>query len=430
MTGQKQGKSWHNSTLDLPEGYRLTELGPLPDEWRVVQLGEVVTLTMGQSPPSTTYNVNWQGLPFLQGKAEFGDIYPRPVKWCSKPIRIAKSDSVLISVRAPVGDVNIAQQDYCIGRGLASLSGKQDLDNMFMFYFLLNSKSRLEEEGTGSTFKSINKSTLSNFSIPLPPLPEQRAIAHALRAVQEGREATERVIAAARELKKSLMHHLFTYGPVPIDQADQVPLQETEIGPIPAHWRVVKLGEVITIHDKKRVPLSSTQRRKMRGPYPYCGANGILDYINEYLFDGEFVLLAEDGGYWGKLGPSAYIMRGKFWVNNHAHVIQAIRATTINEYLLNTFFYLDLDPYISGTTRGKLNQGVLKSISIPLPPLAEQQEIVRILHRVDEKIQAEERHKEALVALFKTLLHHLMTARVRVSRELLVRFEKKSEAMS
>ncbi|OQX53976.1 MAG: hypothetical protein B5M54_06120 [Candidatus Aminicenantes bacterium 4484_214] len=150
MTGQKQGKSWHNPTLDLPEGYRLTELGPLPDEWRVVQLGEVVTLTMGQSPPSTTYNVNWQGLPFLQGKAEFGDIYPRPVKWCSKPIRIAKSDSVLISVRAPVGDVNIAQQDYCIGRGLASLSGKQDLDNMFMFYFLLNSKSRLEEEGTGS----------------------------------------------------------------------------------------------------------------------------------------------------------------------------------------------------------------------------------------------------------------------------------------
>ena len=87
---------------DLPAGYRMTDLGPLPEEWRVVRLGEVAILTMGQSPPSTTYNTVAQGMPFLQGKAEFGEIYQDPIKWCSKPQRIAPKGSVLISVRAPV----------------------------------------------------------------------------------------------------------------------------------------------------------------------------------------------------------------------------------------------------------------------------------------------------------------------------------------
>ncbi|GIV04285.1 MAG: hypothetical protein KatS3mg015_3115 [Fimbriimonadales bacterium] len=102
---------------ELAEGFKMTELGPLPEEWEVVRLGDVAGLTMGQSPPSSTYNLHGSGLPFLQGKAEFGEMYPHPVKWCEAPVRIAKEGTVMISVRAPVGGTNLADRDYCIGRG-------------------------------------------------------------------------------------------------------------------------------------------------------------------------------------------------------------------------------------------------------------------------------------------------------------------------
>lgn len=173
-------------------------------------MGEVVNLTMGQSPPSSTYNTVGEGLPFLQGKAEFGEVYPVPVKWCSAPLRVAKRGSVLVSVRAPVGDVNLADQDFCIGRGLAAISGKQQLLNDFLFYYLCSSKSLLEEQGTGSTFKSINKSILTNFSIPLPPLSEQQEIARILRAVDEKIRAEERRKQALEALFKALLHDLMT----------------------------------------------------------------------------------------------------------------------------------------------------------------------------------------------------------------------------
>jgi type I restriction enzyme S subunit len=250
--------------------------------------------------------------------------------------------------------------------------------------------------------------------IPLPPLDEQRAIAHVLRTVQRAKEATEGVIAALKELKKSLMQHLFTYGPVPVTERERVPLQETELGPIPAHWRVVKLGEVVEIHDKLRIPLSEKQRQSRKGIYPYCGANGVLDYIDDYLFEGEFVLLAEDGGYWGKFESSAYIMKGRFWVNNHAHVLRAIEKYAINGFLLYMLNFMDISVFISGTTRGKLTQGVLKNLPIPLPPLDEQREIARMLQAVDAKIAAEQTRRAALEEVFKTLLHQLMTGKVRV----------------
>ena len=117
--------------------------------------------------------------------------------------------------------------------------------------------------------------------------------------------------------------------------------KETEIGKIPKDWEVKRLGEVVEIHDKERIPLSELQRREMKSNprYPYCGANGIIDYIDDYIFDGEFVLLAEDGGYWGPSESSAYIMRGKFWANNHVHVLKSIDGVINSVYLCNSLNY-------------------------------------------------------------------------------------------
>jgi len=299
------------------------------------------------------------------------------------------------------------------------------------FYFKkANLRKKLASKMEGTTGRQrLPKSVLKSIFIPLPPLPEQKAIAYALCSIQEAKEATEKVISSLKELKKSLMKHLFTYGPVPINQKSQVRLKDTEVGQIPEHWEVVKLEEIVNIYDKKRIPLNSSQRKRMKGIYPYCGANGILDYINNYVFDGEFVLLAEDGGYWGKFQKSAYIMKGKFWVNNHAHIMQAIKGKSINAFLANILNYTDLTPYISGTTRGKLNQGVMKNIKLPLPPIEEQEKIAEILKAVDEKIEAEEKRKDALESLFKSLLNNLMTAKIRLPEEFIKKFEEESNEL-
>ena len=163
--------------------------------------------------------------------------------------------------------------------------------------------------------------------------------------------------------------------------------KEMEIGTIPKEWEVVRLGEVAEIHDSKRIPLSETERSKRKGSYPYCGANGIIDYIDDYIFEGEFVLLAEDGGDYKRFGNSAYIMKGKFWVNNHAHILKAIEDKVTNLFLYYFFNFSDLNFYIVGSTRKKLNQEQMKKILVFLPPLPEQKKIAEILSTVDQAIE-------------------------------------------
>lgn len=100
---------------------------------------------------------------------------------------------------------------------------------------------------------------------------------------------------------------------------EETRFKETEIGLIPEDWEVVRLGDVVDVYDKKRIPLSENIRNTKKGIYPYCGANGIIDYIDEYIFDGEYILLAEDGGFFRKFENTAYIMNGKFWVCTAPH---------------------------------------------------------------------------------------------------------------
>ena len=176
---------------------------------------------------------------------------------------------------------------------------------------------------------------------------------------------------------------------------------------MPDGWTVERLGDVVSIHDNQRIPLSEPERQRRRGSYPYCGANGVLDYINNYLFDGEYVLLAEDGGYWGPFEQSAYQMRGQFWVNNHAHVLKGKPLVLDNEFLVNALNFLDLSPFISGTTRGKLNQGVMSEIPFPLPPFAEQRAIARVLNTMQKAKEARKRElaleRERKAALMECL---------------------------
>ena len=204
----------------------------IPKGWKWVKLGEIAEIKMGQSPESKYYNDKGIGLPFLQGNKTFGYKYPEIDIFCSNPIKIAKKGEVLISVRAPVGDINIANQDICIGRGLASINSLFN-QNEFLFYCLKYSKNDLLASETGTVFGSINKDTLNNFSILLPPLPEQKAIAEVLSSIDDKIDLLHRQNKTLEKIAMTLFKQWF--------------IEPTKDG-LPEGWEEVelsKLGQIV-----------------------------------------------------------------------------------------------------------------------------------------------------------------------------------------
>ncbi len=173
-------------------------------------LSEVADLTMGQSPPSSTYNSDGKGLPFFQGKAEFGSLYPIPVKWCSEPTKIAEAGDILMSVRAPVGPTNLADQKCCIGRGIAAIRCKSNKYNTnFLLLFLRSIENILAQTGVGSTFAAINRNDISKIKVPDIPLPEQRRIADLLTRAEAALTKRCEAIRLADEFLKAVFLEMF-----------------------------------------------------------------------------------------------------------------------------------------------------------------------------------------------------------------------------
>ncbi|KAA5409366.1 restriction endonuclease subunit S [Bacteroides cellulosilyticus] len=172
--------------------------------------------------------------------------------------------------------------------------------------------------------------------------------------------------------------------------------------------KTYKLGDVVNILDSKRVPLSSMQRQQRKGVYPYYGAQGIIDYIDDYIFDGEYLLIAEDGeNLKSQKQDIAQIAKGKYWVNNHAHIIESNGLCNIQYicYLLNR---IDLSGYITGSAQPKLNQDNLRKIEITLPPLKEQCRIAEFLNQFDNKIELNRRINDNLEQQTQAWLNELL----------------------
>lgn len=192
-----------------------TEIGPIPRSWEAVSLGRLcdrgaIEATMGQSPPSSTYNESGSGLPFFQGSADFGDLHPTPRIWCVSARKFASAGETLLSVRAPVGDLNVAVERCGIGRGLASISAGDDVDPWFLYFVLLYRRSALERLGTGSTFASVSRTAIDQLGIPFPTKAEQTEIASTLLAVEKRIETHRRKLSLLEQLFRTLLHDLMT----------------------------------------------------------------------------------------------------------------------------------------------------------------------------------------------------------------------------
>jgi type I restriction enzyme S subunit len=437
------GRSVAN-TEDLPDGFRMTELGPLPEEWRVVRLGEVVAEIVsgdwGQESPSRDSVKAYvlRGTDF-EGAVQ-NDLSGTPIRYLrasSIERRKVCPGDLLVELSGgskdqPTGRVLLIQESLikgakypiCFTNFVKKLKLHGWADSEYTAYWwqklYISGVTRTYEKRTTGIRNFKLADFLGNEKIALPPLPEQRAIAHVLRTVQRAKEATEGVIAALKELKKSLMQHLFTYGPVPVTERERVPLQETEIGPIPAHWQVVRLGEVATLSTKGVDPANAGAKRYIGLEHIEPGNIRLKHWGKADDVRSLKTAFQKGDVLYGKLRP--YLDKAVLaeWDGICSTDILVIRTQSsllpeFLAYLVHTSRFID---YAISTTTGvnhpRTSWKALQKFSIPLPPLDEQREIARMLQAVDAKIAAEERRRAALEDLFKTLLHALMSGRMRV----------------
>ncbi len=420
--------------LTFPPALKDTEIGLLPEDWQVLRLGDLADLRLGRTPARkearfwTNGSVPWVSIGDLNNRAVIGtrELISEEAFRTVFGGRLVPAGTLLLSFELTIGKVGVLAIGATHNEAIASVvPHASTADRDFLRYVLptLDYDSLLDPYVKGRT---LNRRKLLSLAIPLPPVEEQRAIARVLSTIQRAIEATDKVIAAARQLKRSLMRHLFTYGPVPVAEAENVPLKETEIGPLPADWQISRLGDLADLR-LGRTPARKETRFWANGSVPWVS----IGDLNNGAVTGTRELISEEAFrtvFGGRLVPAGTLLLsfkltiGKVGVlaidatHNEAIasvVPQASRADRrFLQYLLPTLDYDSLlDPYVKGRT---LNRRKLLSLPIPLPPVEEQQAISLALMSASGRIEAEEKRRAALKELFRTMLHLLMTGQLRV----------------
>lgn len=253
--------------------------------------------------------------------------------------------------------------DGYVSSHLATIQVNEEMVNgNFLFYFLqlIKAQDLIQDH----KYPSLNLSVISEIEIPLPPLPEQKRLValfdELFEKLEIAKENAKKNLENAKELFDSYLQDIFNNSS--------------------SGWEKKRLQNICENLDKKRIPI--TKKDRIEGEIPYYGASGIVDYVNEYIFDENILLVSEDGAnLLARTYPIAFSVSGKCWVNNHAHVLRFSEKITQEfvEYYLNSISLVD---YISGMAQPKLNQSSLNSIKIPLPTIVEQKRIINELHEL------------------------------------------------
>ena len=357
----------------------------MKEGWEVKRLGEVCEITMGQSPSSESYNDIGRGMPFFQGCSDFGKLYPHVTTYCDMPKKMADINDVLISVRAPIGTLNIANLHCCIGRGLASVREIKGLScYKYLYFFLLKSKEELQEKGTGATFKAIGKDTLLNFPILVPSIEEQSRIVEELDLLSNIIEKKRQQLSELDNLAQSIFYDMFG-DPVTNEKG----------------WEVKKLGEVCDVrdgtHDSPKYLEHSdyvliTSKNIVNGDIDYTSINYICeeDYNNinkrSFVEDGDIIMAMI-----GTIGKPIIVKRKgvNFCIKNVALIKFGKSVEVINtyiQYLLdNTSYKQYIDKQNKGGTQKFIALGAIRKLDIPLPPLNLQQLFAKKIEAIEKQ---------------------------------------------
>jgi type I restriction enzyme S subunit len=405
-------------------------------------LGDLATITMGQSPDSSTVNDTGGGLPFLQGCAEFGSRFPQPRFHCSPPLRVAKSGSILISVRAPVGTTNRADQDYCIGRGLGAVLAKPGVaDDVFLLHAIEANLEFLHRRSQGSTFLAIGSKELSSLPVPALEFAVQRRIAEILSTLDEAIAQTEALIAKHQQIKAGLMHDLFTRG-VTTDghlrpTREQAPdlYKESQLGWIPKEWEVKLLGALAEI--VSGVTLGAKGEISDEVGVPYLRVANVQDgyfdltevktiQVSRSQFEklqlryGD--VLMNEGGDFDKLG------RGSVWREeikpcihqNHVFRVRP-RDGKLRSYFLAFWSQSELGKKYfvlnskQSTNLASINSTQLNRFPVALPSAIEQEQIEARIVALNDHADSLEQEVSKLRQQKHGLMHDLLTGKVRVA---------------
>jgi len=401
-----------------------------PKGWKRQSLGDVAALVMGQSPPGSSVNGDRQGVPFLQGNGEFGRRSPEARAWCTKPGRLAEQGDLLISVRAPVGELNVADQDYCIGRGLGAIRVQEE-DRDFIWSVLHFERWRLQRVSQGSTFDAINRDELEQLHLLIPPPLERRRIGEILTSVEVAIDATRQVIERARQLKTAVLQDLFTRG---------LPRQHSEfqsvyrLGDIPAAWDVVPLRQLAEI--RQGIALGPHRKARLH-PTPYLRVANVhagrldLAEIKEievtpaeherYALRINDVLMVEGHANIRELGRAALVTQA---ASNVAYQNHLFRVRTKPHKLDPRFltYWVNSDAgrnyfrVFGGTTSGlnTVGSSQIGAIGFPTPAIEEQLAIADLVQAIDIRINSDSDTVEQLSRLRSALSHALLTGDVRV----------------
>ncbi|AYL68897.1 restriction endonuclease subunit S [Citrobacter werkmanii] len=406
------------------------------DNLSYVQLGQLADITMGQSPDSSSYNTNQNGLPFLQGCAEFGRLSPIAKVYCNLPLRISRPESILISVRAPVGTQNWGDDSYCIGRGLSAIKARQGIaDTKFLSYAILNNIGYLHRRSQGSTFLAITGSDLRSLPVPKFNYRTQHKISLILQSIDKVIDKTETLIQKYYNIRNGLMHDLLTRGIDdngklrPVRELQPSLYKETHIGWIPANWSVKKIGEVFNIQLGKMLSRAS---KSGVNEFPYLGNKNVqwgkievgnlqtmnfnpLERDKFKLLPGD-ILVCEGGD----------VGRSAIWNNEidecfyqkALHRLRTINNEVLPEYMLRFMLYAKnngfFNNYTSQTSIAHLTQEKLSEIYVFYPKAVEQAMLVERFDAIDKKIEGELSVLEILKKKRNGLMYDLLTGKVPV----------------
>jgi type I restriction enzyme S subunit len=329
--------------------------------WSETTLEGIAEVIMGQSPDGKSYNQEGNGLPFLQGSAEFGEHYPVPEKWCSDPKKIADPGDLLLSVRAPVGDTNFADQRIAVGRGLSIIrASKESLNEFIRLVIQLNVAELIASSGSGM-FASITGKNLKEFKVNLPPLPEQKRIVDLISSVDSYVESLRQQLASAKRSRNAVLHELLT---------------ASDDG-----WVESSLGVQMSLEYGK--PLTESNRDGVG--FPVYGSAGIVGMHSEPLVSTAPVIIV------GRKGTAGAV----YWSEDQCFVIDtayfvAPKTGIELKFLYHLLNFIDLKSVTAQTGVPGLNRERAYSLKCKIPPKSKQFEIVEMISTMDEVVNKTE----------------------------------------
>lgn len=389
-------------------GYKLTEVGVIPEDWEVRSIGQMFQLVNGCAFKPEDWKQS--GIPIIR------------IQNLNDPFASFNFSQAPVSEknRVEAGDLLFAWSGT-IGTsfGARVWAGPSGVLNQHIFKVFVEEQqitlpfsllvfARVEEDiakqahGFKASFVHVKKSDLVKVSLPVPPIPEQRAIAAALSDADALLVGLDRLIAKKRDLKQAAMQQLLS--------------GQIRSPGFHGDWEKRTLEASAHCLDHVRVPLNESQRAAMKGDYPYCGANGVLDYVDSYVIDDDIILMAEDGGYFDEYEtrPIAYRMSGKCWVNNHAHVLKA-KPDVDQGFLYYSLVHKNILPFLASGTRAKLNRSEMNKIELLCPRDKEEQSaIATVLSNMDAELSALEARRDKTQALKQAMMQELLTGRIRL----------------